>query len=143
MLNSTVIKHAHRLLTLVLLVLVVGYAGFQYFFNGRPDDSLVTSQKVNDSTWVYITKYKGGGATVSDVYRYYLDGQIAGDPLKRLGDSEPFLVADAGNAKVTGYGNRVNVSVTGRVYSFTNSIAFYAGGVGVIPVINITANGVP
>ncbi|MEL4014230.1 hypothetical protein [Dryocola clanedunensis] len=141
--GNTVIKWGHRILTAVLLLLVLGYVGFQIFFNGPPDDGLVSSQKVNESTWLYVTKYNGGGATVSDVYRYYLDGRLAANPLKHLGESTPFLVSDAGNAKVTGDGNRINVTLTGRIYSFTNSIVFYSDGAAFMPVISIIANGVP
>lgn len=140
--NNTVIKRLHCALTAVLLLLVVGYSAYQFYFNGAPDDDLSSKQQVTENTFLYVTKYKGGGATVSDVYRYYLDGNLGADPLKKLSDRAPFLVADVGNAKVTGYGSHINVSFTGRVYSFTNSDLFYADGVAIMPVISITANGV-
>lgn len=140
--NSTVIKNAHRMLTVVLLLLVAGYAVYQFYFNGDPDDMLYSQQKITDDTFLYVTKYKGGGATVSDVYRYYLDGNLRGDPLTSLKNREPFMIADVGNAKVTGYGNHINVNMTGRVYSFTNSDLFNSDGVAIMPVIGITANGV-
>ncbi len=44
-------------------------------------------------------------------------------------------------AQVTGYGNHLNVTLTGRVYSFTNSDLFYSDGVAIMPVISFTANG--
>ncbi len=73
---------------------------------------------------MYVTKYKGGGATVSDVYRYYLDTKLQDNLLEHLKKRSPFMVADTGDAKISGYGSHVNVNLTGRVYSFTNSDLF-------------------
>ncbi|ATF90987.1 Uncharacterised protein [Cedecea neteri] len=139
--NNTVIKSLHCTLTAVLLLLVGGYAAYQYYFNGPPDDVFFSRQKVTDTTFLYITRYKGGGATVSEVYRYYLDGNLSGDPMEHLKSRAPFLISAVSNAKVTGYGSHVNVTLTGRVYSFTNSDLFYSDGVAIMPVISFTANG--
>lgn len=140
--NSTVIKSLHCTLTTVLLLLVGGYAVYQYYFNGPRDDVFFSRQKVTDTMFLYITRYKGGGATVSEVYRYYLDGNLSGDPMEHLKNRAPFLVSAVSNARVTGYGSHVNVTLTGRVYSFTNSDLFYSDGVAIMPVISFTANGV-
>jgi hypothetical protein len=87
-----------------------------------------------------VTRYEGGGATVSEIYRYYLGDDR--QTLKQLNESEPFLVSDNGAATVSAYGNTVNITLTGRIYSFTNSTLFYSQGVAVMPVINLNANGV-
>jgi hypothetical protein len=142
MLNSTAIKRLHCAVTTVLLLLVGGYVAYQFYFNGAPDDELFSQRQITESTHLYVTKYKGGGATVSDVYRYYLDGDLRGDPMPYLKSRTPFLVADVGDAKVTGYGNNITVTMTGRVYSYTNSVFFTADNMAILPVVNITANGV-
>ncbi|WP_279050966.1 hypothetical protein [Cedecea davisae] len=142
MLNSTVIKRLHCTLTGVLLLLVVSFAAYQYYFNGPRDDVFSSRQQVTATTFLYITRYNGGGATVSEVYRYYLDGNLPGDPMPHLNKRVPFLVAGVGDAKVTGYASHINVTLTGRVYSFTNSDLFYDGNTAVMPVISIMANGV-
>lgn len=136
------IKRLHYALTTVLLLLVVGYAVFQFYSNSAPDDELYSRQKITESTYLYITRYKDGGATVSDIYRYYLGGDFLEDPMLELKERTPFLVADVGNARVSGYGNHVNIMMTGRVYSYTNSDLFYSNNVAIMPVIGITANGV-
>lgn len=140
--NNTLIKRLHMALTGIVLVLAAGYALYQFAFNGAPDDALYAQQRITESTFLYVTKYQGGGATVSEVYRYYLDSDLPGDPMAHLKERSPFLVTDVGNAKVSGYGAHINVVLTGRVYAFTNSSLFYAGGATVMPVITLTAQGV-
>ncbi|WP_313385789.1 hypothetical protein [Pantoea sp.] len=85
-----------------------------------------------------------GYATIhySDVYRYYLDTKQQGNPREHLKKRTPFMVADTGSARITGYGSHVNVTITGRIYSFTNSDLFYAGNVAILPVIDLNATGV-
>ncbi|WPU23635.1 hypothetical protein RI049_02405 [Cedecea neteri] len=61
--------------------------------------------------------------------------------MEHLKSRAPFLVSEVSNAQVTGYGSHVNVKLTGRVYSFTNSDLFYSDGVAIMPVISFTANG--
>lgn len=138
--SNTTIKLLHRILTLTLLAIVVGYLAYQKYYYAAPDDDLYSTRQLSEKIWLYTTKYKGGGATVSDVYRYYLDGNLGNRPLKHLAERSPFLIADVGDARVTGQGNLVEVSVNGRVYSFTNSAAFYVGDEAVMPVINFVAN---
>lgn len=139
--RNTVIKRLHCLLTTILLLVVCGFLTYQYSFNAPSHDSFVSKQKLSDSVTLYITKYDGG-ATVSDVYRFYLDKDNSGNIMKALEERSPFLEADTRNVTASAYGNTVNVKITGKVYSFTNSDLFYADGVAIMPVINLIANGI-
>ena len=139
--NTPAFRRLHATLTGTLL-LVVGYAFYQYYVNRAPEDALYAQRCITQSICLYVTTYRGGGATVSEVYRYYLDGALPGDPMPHLKERTPFLVTDTGDARVSGYGDHINVTLTGRVYAFTNSDLFYADGVAVMPVISLTANGV-
>ena len=133
--RNTVIKRLHCLLTTILLLVVCGFLTYQYSFNAPSHDSFVSKQKLSDSVTLYITKYDDGGATVSDVYRFYLDKDNSGNIMKAL-------EANTSNVTASAYGNTVNVKITGKVYSFTNSDLFYADGVAIMPVINLIANGI-
>lgn len=143
MLASTVTKKHHGMLTVVLLLLVGGYAAYYSFFNSPPHDTFVGKQKLSDSVWLYVTKYDEGNATVSNIYRFYLDKDLGNsDVTNALKDRSPFLETNTDAVTATAYGNTVNVKMTGKIYSFTNSDLFYENNVEVMPVINITANGV-
>lgn len=137
--GNMAIKWAHRLLTALLLLMVLGYAVYQHYIGPPYKDALFTSRQLNENTWLYVTKYQGGGATVSDVYRYYLSGKIIGDAVKALGEMPPFLTADTGSAKINKIGNLVTVRVTGKVYAFSNSVFYTSDGLDVIPVIELYA----
>ncbi|MGR2856589.1 hypothetical protein FY046_11145 [Erwinia sp. 1181_3] len=132
-------KWIHRLLTIVLLVLVIGNVAYRYYVGPPYNDALFKTRQLNDDTWLYVTKYQGGGATVSEVYRYYLAGEIQKDVLKVLGNTAPFLTSDSDGASVTKVGNRVTVRITGRIYDFTNSVFYTSDGVDVIPTIELYA----
>ncbi len=136
---STAIKGLHRLTTILLLIIVAGYFSYEYFMKSRSDDRLVIKKEVTENVTLYVTQY-GGGATVPDIYRYYLDGK--NQTIEQLRKSEPFLVSDNGSATISGYGNTINVKLSGRIYSFSNLTMFYAQENLVIPVINLTATGV-
>lgn len=136
---STAIKWLHRLTTILLLIIVAGYFSYEYFMKSRSDDRLVIKKEVTENVTLYVTQY-GGGATVPEIYRYYLDDK--NQTIAHLRKSEPFLVSDNGNAIISGYGNTVNVKLSGRIYSFSNLTMFYAQENLVIPVINLTAIGV-
>ncbi|MEC5318686.1 hypothetical protein VSX61_06985 [Brenneria populi subsp. brevivirga] len=140
--NSTAIKWAHRLLTAVLLATVVVFCVIQYISSGPYNDRLYSKKPLTDSIWLYVTQYQGAGATDSDVYRYYLYHRIDGDPVETLSDSAPFLTADRGDASVSGVGNRITVSLTGKIYSFSNSAFFYDEKIAVMPTIDIDAKGI-
>lgn len=137
--RSTLIKWLHRLLTTVLLLLVIGNVAYRYYAGPPYNDALFKTQKLNEDTWLYVTKYQGGGATVADVYRYYLAGEIQKDVLKALGNTAPFLTADSDNASITKVGNRVTVRITGRIYEFTNAVLYTSDGMDVMPTIELYA----
>jgi hypothetical protein len=124
------------------LIVVCGFLTYQYYFNAPTHDSFVSKQKLSDTVTLYITKYDDGGVTVSDVYRFYLDKDNSGNIIKALKDRSPFLEANTRNVTASAYGNTVNIKITGKVYSFTNSDLFYADGVAIMPVINLIANGI-
>ena len=136
---STAIKWLQRLTTILLLIIVAGYFSYEYFMKSRSDDRLVITKEVTENVTLYVTQY-GGGATAPDVYRYYLNNK--NQTIEQLRENKPFLVSDNGNAIISGYGNTVNVKLSGRIYSFSNLTMFYAQENLVIPVINLTAIGV-
>jgi len=136
---STAIKWLHRLTTVLLLIIVASYFSYEYFMKSRNEDRLVMKKEVSENVTLYVTQY-GGGATVPDIYRYYLDDNNL--TIEQLRKSEPFLVSDNGSAIISGYGNTVNVKLSGRIYSFSNLTMFYAQENLIIPVINLTATGV-
>lgn len=140
--GRSVIKVLHCVLTAVLLLLVGGYCAYYSWFNLPLQDVFVSKQKLSDSVWLYVTKYDKGNATVADYYRFYLDKDEGNaDVMEALKKRTPFMQAKVSTYTATGYGNTVNINVTGRIYSFTNSDLFYADGIAVMPVINLTANG--
>jgi len=136
---STAIKGLHRLTTILLLIIVTGYFSYEYFMKSRSDDRLVITKEVTENVTLYVTQY-GGGATAPDVYRYYLNNK--NQTIEQLRENKPFLVSDNGNAIISGYGNTVNVNLSGRIYSFSNLTMFYTQEKLIIPVINLNAKGV-
>lgn len=138
--NSMVIKWTHRLLTLVLLVLVIWFALLQSPGGPPYDDAVVSTRQLNHNTWLYITKYQGGNATVSDVYRYYLAGPLPASPLKELAKIAPFLTANTQDAVVSKIGNLLSVNVTGKIYDFTNNVFYYSNGIAQTPSVDIRAS---
>lgn len=140
--TRSVIKKLHYMLTAVLLLLVGGYTAYHYFSNTPPQDVFISKQKLSDSVWLYATKYDEGNATVSDIYRFYLDKDIGNkDVIDALKERAPFLETNTNVITATAYGNTVNIQMTGKIYNFTNSDLFYADGIAIMPVINIIANG--
>lgn len=136
--SVTVFKMLHRSITVSLLLLVAGYGLFLYYTRQPPDDDIYMQKQLTPDMYLYVTKYKGGGATVSNVYRYYL-GAKQSNPLAQIENLAYFMTADTGNAQVTGYGAHVNVIVKGKIFSFTNSALFYSGGVAIMPVISLNS----
>lgn len=133
------IKWLHRLTTLFLFILVSGFFICESTMNGPKESSLAWKRQISENTTLYVTKYNGG-ATVTDIYRYYLGDER--QTLKQLNKRAPFLVSDNDAATVIASGNSINITLTGRVYSFTNSTLFFSQGVAVMPVINLKATGV-
>ncbi|AIR02225.1 TPA: hypothetical protein QDZ66_002645 [Pluralibacter gergoviae] len=141
--KKSVIKVLHRMLTVILLLLVGGYCSYQYVLSIPSSDVLVSKQKLSDSVWLYVTQYDGGNATVADAYRFYLDKDDGiEDVMAALKKRTPFMVANTKNVSATAYGNTVNIKITGKIYSFTNSDLFYSDGVAIMPAINLIANGI-
>lgn len=139
----SVIKNLHYMLTTSLLLLVGGYTAYHGFFNTPPQDVFISKQKLSNSVWLYVTKYDEGNATVADIYRFYLDKDLENKGIiNALKERSPFLETNTNAVTATAYGNTVNVKMTGKIYNFTNSDLFYADGIAVMPVINISANGI-
>lgn len=136
---STAFKWLHRSTTVVLLILVGGYFLQSYIEDNRRDELLVIKNKITNSTTLYVTKYERGGATVSEIYRYYLSDNT--QPYEKVIEGNPFLVSDKSDALISGYGNTINVKLTGKIYSFSNLTMFYSQDNLIIPVININATG--
>ena len=142
MLSNTVFKRLHYILTSILIIIVAVGGVVFYAEHSSPDDILFSKKQLTPNTWLYITKYQGGGATVGAVYRYYLN-KLLNKPLPVLRDSGPFLVSDKSNAVFTTVGDRILVRITGKIYSFSNSASFYDGNMPIMPLIdlNSTATG--
>ncbi|MCC3263744.1 hypothetical protein LLE87_36845, partial [Paenibacillus polymyxa] len=75
---KTAIKWIHRLVTVSLLALVIGFLWLNQQPNQRNSDELQRVYKLSDSVWLYMTMNNQGGATVPIIYRYYLSAEIAG-----------------------------------------------------------------
>jgi preprotein translocase subunit SecG len=124
MLNSTVIKRFHFILTLLLLVIII----FLVIGNENPhsNDVLKRSQKINQSFWLYMTEYNAGGATVPVVYRYYLTSEITGDDqqiLKKLKTLEPLIegVGSIHSINIASDGN-VTFGWSGKIVAVSNKV---------------------
>ena len=141
MYDKSVYKWLHRVTTASLLVTLGGILLYQRVINGPKDDSLIGKRKISESVTLYVTRYNGSGPKAAEVYRYYLGDDK--QTIEQLNNSKPFLVSDTGGAAVNGHGHTVNVKLTGRVLSFSNSALFYSGDTAVKPVINLNATGVP
>lgn len=137
---NTVIKWLHRFTTILLIIIVGGYLSYEYLMNSRNDDRLILKKDISENVTLYVTQYEGDGATVSDVCRYYLDDNK--QTIEQIRERVPFLTTDNCHTEISGYGNTVNVKLTGRIYSFSNLTMFYAQEELIIPVININATGV-
>lgn len=125
---KTVIKWFHYALTAVLLIVVIGFVMLNADGDEQAGTRLVSTQQLSDSTWLYVTEYSGGGATVANSYRYYLSGKLEGDVNASLAKQVPFLVAAGSAANVSAEGDTINIKYSGRVFSFSNSVAYGGNG---------------
>ncbi|WP_432368877.1 hypothetical protein ACRPH4_18820 [Pantoea allii] len=100
---------------------VVAFFALNSAENDHSKDKLISSQQLNEHTWLYVT---GGGATVADSYRYYLAGKIQSDISANLAKQVPFLVATGSSAAVSVEGDTISIQYSGRVYSFSNSVVY-------------------
>ncbi|HGM6860427.1 TPA: hypothetical protein ACKQDZ_001748 [Serratia rubidaea] len=125
---KTVIKWFHYSLTAVLLIVVIGFVMLNADGDELAGTRLVSSQQLSDSTWLYVTEYSGGGATVANSYRYYLSGKLEGNVNASLAKQVPFLVAAGSAANVSAEGDTINIKYSGRVFSFSNSVVYEGNG---------------
>lgn len=125
---KTVIKWFHYTLTAVLLIVVIGFVMLNADGDELAGTRLVSSQQLSDSTWLYITEYSGGGATVANSYRYYLSGKLEENVSASLAKQVPFLVAAGSAANVRAEGDTINIKYSGRVFSFSNSVVYEGNG---------------
>lgn len=137
---KTAIKWFHRALTGILLIIVIGFVMLNSGGDSSAEGNLVSSQQISDSTWLYVTEYSGGGATVADSYRYYLSGKLEGNVSASLAKQVPFLVAAGSAASVSAEGDTINIKYSGKVFSFSNSVVYEVNGDTHLPHINFQVN---
>lgn len=137
---KTVIKWFHYSLTAVLLIVVIGFVILNADGDELAGTRLVSSQQLSDSTWLYVTEYSGGGATVANSYRYYLSGKLEGNVNASLAKQVPFLVAAGSAANVSTDGDTINIKYSGRVFSFSNSVVYEGNGETQMPHLRFEVN---
>lgn len=128
---SAVFKWLHRLTTLVLLIVVVGFLLLNRTADYKADDLFHISRQVTPELWLYATRNDSGNATVPVVYRYYLSPEITGSEgeiVKALHSSMPFLEGTGDIAAISAENNRVRVVYSGRVYSLDQFVHYTANG---------------
>lgn len=122
------IKWLHRVVTLTLLLLVIGFWWLSHSEDDPAGDKLLRTQKINDHMWLYMTESQSGGATVPFHYRYYLAGELKGnngDVVKSLAEGFPFISGSGTIVDIsTGANNRVNVTYSGNVLSLSNAASY-------------------
>ena len=140
--TAMVIKWAHRSFTAILVIIITAVA-VNFCLTHQPyNDRIYHKQQLTSSLWLYITQYQHAAATDTEVYRYYLNHNITGDPLETLTKTAPFMTADRPDATVNALANKVTVRITGKIYSFSNSVFFYDDKVAVMPVVDLYASGI-
>ncbi|WP_152082609.1 hypothetical protein [Enterobacter oligotrophicus] len=124
---KTAIKWIHRLVTLSLLALVIGFLWLKQQPNQRNSDELQRVYKLSDSVWLYMTVNNQGGATVPTVYRYYLSAKIAGkdsDIIHQLAMKHPVI---EGTGTITAASidtsGEVKITYSGKVISIEDNIS--------------------
>lgn len=124
---KTAIKWIHRLVTVSLLVLVIGFLWLNYQPNQRNSDELQRIYELSDSVWLYMTVNNQGGATVPTIYRYYLSEKITGkdiDIIHQLAMKHPVI---EGTGTITAASidtnGDVNIAYSGKIISIESDIA--------------------
>ncbi|MDV1100441.1 hypothetical protein [Raoultella ornithinolytica] len=119
----TAIRWLHRLVTLALLALIVGFVWLNHHPDPRKSDELQRVYKLSDGVWLYMTVNNRGGATVPTIYRY----EIAGDNteiIQQLTQKSPVI---EGTGSLTSAGidknGEVNLSYSGKVISLQDNIS--------------------
>ena len=82
---KTATKWIHRLVTVSLLALVIGFLWLNHQPNRQGSDELQHVYKLSDSVWLYMTVNNQGDATVPTIYRYYLSEKITGKDTDWIG----------------------------------------------------------
>lgn len=124
---KTAIKWIHRLVTVSLLAVVIGFLWLNHQPNQRNSDELQRVYKLSDSVWLYMTVNNQGGTTVSTIYRYYLSEPIAGkdtDIIHQLAMKHPVI---EGTGTITSASldtnGEVKIAYSGKVISIENNIS--------------------
>ena len=124
---KTAIKWTHRLVTVSLLALVIGFLWLNHQPNRQESDELQHVYKLSDSVWLYMTVNNQGGTTVPPIYRYYLSGALAGkdtDIIHQLAMKYPVI---EGTGTITSASidtsGEVNIAYSGKVISIENNIS--------------------
>lgn len=124
---KTAIKWIHRLVTVSLLALVIGFLWLNHQPNQRNNDELQRVYKLSDSVWLYMTVNNQGGATVPTIYRYYLSGEISGndaDVIHQLAMKHPVI---EGTGTITtasmDTNGEVKITYSGKVISIQGNIS--------------------
>ncbi|AYY73640.1 TPA: hypothetical protein OT044_002472 [Citrobacter koseri] len=123
----TAIRWLHRLVTLVLLIVVTGFAWLNHQPAPLSDDELQRVYQVSDCVWLYMTVNHQGGATVPTIYRYYLSNKLEGkdtDIIQQLSTKSPVI---EGTGTITNASpdknGAVSISYSGKVISIQDNIS--------------------
>ncbi|MHC9005636.1 hypothetical protein QEP13_01190 [Enterobacter ludwigii] len=124
---KTAIKWIHRLVTVSLLALVIGFLWLNHQPSQQKSDELQRVYKLSDSVWLYMTVNNQGGATVPTIYRYYLSGEISGndaDVIHQLAMKHPVI---EGTGTITtasmDTNGEVKITYSGKVISIQDNIS--------------------
>ena len=123
----TVIKWLHRLTTLALLIMVIGFAWLNHQPNPRESDKLLRTYKISNTVWLYMTANDQGGATVPTIYRYYLSHALKGkdaDIVQQLSTKSPVLegTGSISEARINEKGE-VTITYSGKVFSLHENVS--------------------
>ena len=124
---KTAIKWIHRLVTVSLLVLVIGFLWLNHQPNQRNSDELQRVYQLSDSVWLYMTVNNQGGTTVPPIYRYYLSGALAGkdtDIIHQLAMKYPVIegTGTITSASIDTSGEEKNAK-SGKAISIENNVS--------------------
>lgn len=124
---KTAIKWIHRLVTVSLLALVIGFLWLNHQPSQQKSDELQRVYKLSDSVWLYMTVNNQGGATVPTIYCYYLSGEISGndaDVIHQLAMKHPVI---EGTGTITtasmDTNGEVKITYSGKVISIQDNIS--------------------
>lgn len=124
---KTAIKWIHRLVTVSLMALVIGFLWLNHQPSQQKSDELQRVYKLSDSVWLYMTVNNQGGTTVPPIYRYYLSGALAGkdpDIIHQLAMKYPVIEGTGTiNSASIDTSGEVNIAYSGKVISIENNIS--------------------